>query len=69
MSIDPNAVIDPLPGCRGDCQQGRRPCLNAEDCLPDGPPLTRNGFFIGCAVVILLWAIVIFGALTVWRML
>lgn len=52
------------PGCNGNCQQGRRPCFTPEECLPDSPPLTRNGFFIGCAVVILLWVVLFFvGAL------
>ena len=47
-----------LPGCRGDCQQGRRPCANPEECLPDSPPLTRNGLLLGCAAVALTWIII-----------
>ena len=62
----------PLPGCRGDCQRGRRPCLSPEECLPYSPPITRSGLswaiVCGClmaiAFVLLSWAIVfISGAL------
>jgi hypothetical protein len=55
---EPNITIQPLPGCRGDCQQGRRPCLSPEECMPDSPPLTRNGCLIAVAMVLGSWAIV-----------
>jgi hypothetical protein len=46
-----------LPGCKGDCQQGRRPCLSPEECSPD-QPLTRNGCFIILGAAALAWALV-----------
>jgi hypothetical protein len=47
-----------FPGCKGDCQQGRRPCLHPEECLPDSPPLTRNGCFTILGAAVLAWALV-----------
>lgn len=58
MSTDPNFAMKPLPGCRGDCQQGRRPCLSPEECLPDTPPMTRSGCLVAIGLVLVSWVIV-----------
>lgn len=56
-----DARIEPwhvkLPGCRGDCQQGRRPCMSPEECSPD-QSLTRNECFIILGAAVLAWAMV-----------
>lgn len=54
--MDPHLKIDSLPGCRGDCQRGRRPCLNPEECAPDSPLFTRTSFLIVAAISVLGWA-------------
>ena len=46
-----------LPGCKGACQQGRRPCLHPEQCWPDLP--SRSGCLIVVTGSILLWSIII----------
>lgn len=69
MSTDPNLVMKPLPGCRGDCLQGRRPCLSPEECLPDSPPMTRSGCLVAIALVLLSWVIVFTIGALVARML
>lgn len=59
MSADSNPIIKPLPGCRGDCQQGRRPCLSPEECLPDSPPMTRSGCMAAIGLVLLSWVVML----------
>jgi len=54
--MEPHLRIDSLPGCRGDCQQGQRPCLSPEECAPDSPPLTRSGCLLVVAAAVLGWA-------------
>lgn len=53
--MDPHLRIDALPGCRGDCNQGRLPCPCPEECAPDGPPLTRSGCLAILATAVLAW--------------
>ena len=58
-----DARIEPwhisMPGCRGNCRQGRQPCMSPEDCAPD-PDLVRVVFkdlvriFLALAVIYLL---------------
>lgn len=69
MSADPNFAMKPLPGCKGDCQQGRRPCLRPEECLPDSPPMTRSGCMAAIGLVLLSWVIVFTIGALVARML
>jgi hypothetical protein len=53
--MDPHLKIDNLPGCRGDCNQGRQACPCPEECAPDGPPFTRTGCFWVLTTAVLAW--------------
>jgi hypothetical protein len=53
-----------LPGCKGACQQGRRPCLHVEECMPDPAPMTRAGCLIILGVSAVSWALLI--AFVLW---
>jgi hypothetical protein len=56
-----------LPGCKGECQQGRRPCLSPEECMPDSLPFTRSGCLMVLAVSAIGWVLVIGVALYLLR--
>ncbi len=53
--LDPNLR---LPGCTGECQQGRRPCLHAEQCWPDEPFVIRHPYLTGFGAFVLIFLLV-----------
>lgn len=66
MTQDPNPIIDPLPGCKGHCLQGYRPCLSPEECWPDEPFAIRHPYLTGFGLFLLIVLLVEFLALLVW---
>ena len=55
--MDPHLKIDQLPGCRGDCNQGREACPCPEECAPDRL-FTRSGCLFILATAVLAWCAV-----------
>lgn len=58
-----------LPGCHGHCQQGRRPCLSPEECMPDSQAFSRWGCMTVIALTLVCWTVVILVGVVIASML
>lgn len=58
-----------LPGCKGDCHQGRRPCLHPEECFPDEPFFTQKVMAIIALITLAVWfGVFMLGVMFAWWM-
>lgn len=67
MTQEPNPIIDPLPGCKGHCLQGHRPCLSPEECWPEDRLFTQKTLALIALITVGVWFAVFFlGAIFAW---